>query len=50
MYGQLDPQRHEWARYEQAIIFDEVCNWCTARAISRSLMNPYTKFKFGTLQ
>ena len=50
MNGQLDPQRHEWARYERVIVFDGVCNWCNAWINFTLDHDPHQKFKFGTLQ
>jgi predicted DCC family thiol-disulfide oxidoreductase YuxK len=50
MIHQFDPASHEWARYERVIVFDGVCNWCTAWVNFTLDHDPHAKFKFGTLQ
>lgn len=46
----LDPTSHEWTRHERVIVFDGVCNWCTAWVNFMIDHDPQGKFKFGTLQ
>jgi predicted DCC family thiol-disulfide oxidoreductase YuxK len=41
---------HEWARHEQVIVFDGVCNWCNTWVNFIIDHDPHGKFKFGTLQ
>ncbi len=50
MSYQLDPQSHEWAKYDRVIVFDGVCNWCNASVNFTMDHDPEKKFKFGTLQ
>jgi predicted DCC family thiol-disulfide oxidoreductase YuxK len=40
----------EWARHEQVIVFDGVCNWCIAWVNFIIDHDQHGKFKFGTLQ
>lgn len=50
MIHQLDPEKHEWAKYERVIVFDGVCNWCNASVNFTMDHDPQRKFVFGTLQ
>lgn len=50
MNDQLVPTSHEWAKHEQVIVFDGICNWCNAWVNFTIDHDPHAKFKFGTLQ
>jgi predicted DCC family thiol-disulfide oxidoreductase YuxK len=50
MIHQLDPASHDWARYDRVIVFDGICNWCSAWINFTLAADPHGKFKFGTLQ